>query len=216
MALLRLLSIFVLALDVSYSQPQMRTNPALPGWHSDPSCVFISKKQNIIFCTSSTFLLTPGLSSTPAGIPRTGSLPVTPCPEGANTRSSIICAPTIRYRNGNFYIITVYKNNVLGENTGLIFNTTDPYRDDTWSNPTRYNATSIDPDLFWDDEGMAYVATAGTYLQTADVRTGKLGEQRQIWNGTRGSAFLEGPHLYRKDGYYYLLTAEGGSGLITR
>lgn len=93
-----------------------------------------------------------------------------------------------------------------------MFKTTDPYRDSAWSDPVQFNAKYIDPDAFWDDDGTAYVATAGTNLQTINLETGALGKSRRIWNGTTG-IFLEGPHLYKKDGYYYLMTAEGGSGL---
>jgi beta-xylosidase len=45
----------------SASETQVRYNPAIPGWHSDPSCVFVAEKENITFCATSTFLLTPGL-----------------------------------------------------------------------------------------------------------------------------------------------------------
>lgn len=93
-----------------------------------------------------------------------------------------------------------------------MFETTDPYREGAWSHPVQFNAEYIDPDLFWNHDGTTYVATAGTNLQTINLETSTLGKSRRTWNGTTGT-FLEGPHLYKKDGYYYLLTAEGGSGL---
>lgn len=49
-------------------------------------------------------------------------------------------------------------------------------------------------------------------LQTIDLASGELSEIKSIWNGT-GGAFAEGPHMYKKDGYYYLLAAEGGTQL---
>ncbi|KAM6507174.1 hypothetical protein FALCPG4_018556 [Fusarium falciforme] len=199
---------------------QRRYNPAIPGWHSDPSCVFVAERDNTTFCTSSTFLLTPGLPihaskdltnwklishalSRESQYPEYGQ---------SLAQSDGIWAPTIRYHNGTFYIITIYNNQIQSKNTGLIFWTTDPFSNAAWSDPIRYDAEFIDPDIFWDDDGTAYIASAGTYLQTVDLETGILSKPRNIWNGTTGK-FLEGPHIYRRDGYYYLMVAEGGSGL---
>ncbi|KAG7438430.1 Non-reducing end alpha-L-arabinofuranosidase BoGH43A [Fusarium oxysporum f. sp. raphani] len=66
------------------------------------------------------------------------------------------------------------------------------------------------PDLFWDDDGKAYIASAGIYLQSVDLSTGGTGQAVDIWNGT-GSPHSEAPHVYKKDGWYYLLIAEGGT-----
>ncbi|KAJ5597989.1 hypothetical protein N7537_008073 [Penicillium hordei] len=199
---------------------QTRHNPAIPGWHSDPSCVFVSERDNTTFCASSTFLLTPGIP-----IYASKDLTTWKLASHALSRESQypefnlsiaqtdgIWAPTLRYHHGVFYVIVIYKNNIAGKSTGLIFNTTDPFSDDAWTVPIQYNAEFIDPDLFWDDDGAAYVASSGINLQTVDVTTGAMGEPSQIWNGSTGN-FLEGPHIYKKDGYYYLLVAEGGSGL---
>lgn len=49
-------------------------------------------------------------------------------------------------------------------------------------------------------------------LAEANLDTGEVGEWQGIWNGTDAGT-PEGPHLYRKDGWYYLLAAEGGTGL---
>lgn len=70
----------------------------------------------------------------------------------------------------------------------------------------------IDPDLFWDDDGKAYVAVAaGIYITQMDLTTGKaVGDTFEVWNGT-GDRNPEGPHLYKKDGWYYLLIGEGGT-----
>ncbi|KAH7008936.1 glycosyl hydrolase [Ilyonectria destructans] len=186
----------------SAEQTQTRYNPAIPGWHSDPSCVFVAERDNTTFCTSSTFLLTPGLPIHASkdlanwklishALSREGQ-----CPDYDQSlaQSDGIWAPTIRYHNGTFYIITIYNNQIQSKTTGLIFNTTDPFSDSAWSDPIRYDAEFIDPDLFWDDDGTAYIATAGTNLQTVDLETGTLSTPRNIWNGTTGE-FLEGPHV---------------------
>jgi len=199
---------------------QTRYNPAIPGWHSDPSCVFVAERDNTTFCTASTFLLTPGLPVYATKdltnfklvshvLSRESQYPQF---NESLAQSDGIWAPTIRYHDGTFYLATMYRNGITGSSTGLIFNSTDPYSDRAWSDPIVYNAEYIDPALFWDDDGSAYVVSSGTYLQTVDLTTGSFGPARNIWNGSTGE-FLEGPRLYKKDNYYYLLTAEGGSGL---
>lgn len=200
---------------------ETRYNPAIPGWHSDPSCVFVAEKESTTFCTSSTFLLTPGLPVHASKDLKTWKLAShalsrpsqLPDYEKSLAQSDGIWAATIRYHNEAFYIITMYRNNILDpKSTILIFKSTNPYNDSAWSDPIRYVTQFIDPDIFWDEDGTTYIATAGTFLQTVDLETGNFSEAHSIWNGTTGE-FLEGPHIYRKDGYYYLLVAEGGSGL---
>ena len=197
-------------------------NPAIPGWHSDPSCVFVPEQNGTTFCTSSSFLLTPGLAVHASKDLASWKL----ASHAMNRKSQYpdydlslsqtdgIWAATIRYHEGTFYIITIYRkaNATASISTGLIFHTTDIYSDQAWSDPVVYDAEYIDPDLFWDDDGTAYVATAGTYLQTVNLTTGIFSNATHISDGTTG-LFLEGPHLYKKDGYYYLMVAEGGSGV---
>lgn len=66
--------------------------------------------------------------------------------------------------------------------------------------------------LFWDDDGSTYIVSAHSTLQTIDLETGETSEPITLWNGT-GGASPEGPHMYKKDGWYYLLIAEGGTEL---
>ncbi len=72
----------------------------------------------------------------------------------------------------------------------------------------------IDPSLFFDEDGSAwYTGTceAGIYVQGIDLARGKMtGERHVLWAGSGGS-YPEGPHLYKKDGWYYLLISEGGT-----
>lgn len=217
--LLQLLIAVNLQLAV-FATNQTRYNPALPGWHSDPSCVSVPDMDNQIFCTASTFMRTPGLP-----IYATRDLVnwrllshalnrEEQCPDFKDSlpQTDGIWAATIRYHKGTFYIATVYKNGITGKSTGLIFSTDDIYDDAAWTQPIRYDAEYIDPDLFWDVDDEAYITSAGVVIQHVDLQTGDLTEPVNIWNGSTG-VFLEGPHLYRKDGYYYLLVAEGGSGV---
>ena len=71
----------------------------------------------------------------------------------------------------------------------------------------------IDPSLYFDDDGTVYYATGcGRILQsTIDITTGKfITEPRCIWEGS-GGRHPEGPHLYKINGSYYLMIAEGGT-----
>lgn len=94
---------------------------------------------------------------------------------------------------------------------GVLFKTRDPFNDAAWSDPVIFSPKKIDPDLFWDDDDTLYVATQGIILQKLNMETGELSQPPiSLWNGT-GGVWPEGPHIYKKDGYYYLLIAEGGT-----
>jgi xylan 1,4-beta-xylosidase len=86
------------------------------------------------------------------------------------------------------------------------------------------NGSGFDPSLFHDDDGRKYLVNMlwdhrpgqnrfpGIVLQEYSPRERRLiGERRLIFRGT-AIGYTEGPHLYKRDGYYYLLTAEGGTG----
>src|SRR5690606_13024648 len=118
-------------------------------------------------------------------------------------------APTLRYRDGKFYLICEY---LRGEDpiVGVVFSSTDPFSDEAWSDPVTFTPSRIDPDLFWDDDGKVWVATQGIILQELDLDTGELSEPPiELWNGT-GGVWPEAPHIYKRDEWYYLLIAEGG------
>ncbi|CAH0003796.1 unnamed protein product [Clonostachys byssicola] len=206
-------STFAAQLQPSH-QPNLYFNPILPGWHPDPSCI---QNRGLFFCVTSTFQAFPGL---PVYISanliewklashawnRDSQLPGLSW--NTTGQANGMYAPTIRYRNGVYYVIVAY---VRGDSRlGLLFKTTDPFDNASWEVPISIDLKDIDPDLFWDDDGKAYVATAGVSLQELDLESGSLGEAIPIWNGT-GGAWPEGPHLYKKDGWYYLLIAEGGT-----
>ncbi|KAE8379922.1 glycosyl hydrolase [Aspergillus bertholletiae] len=195
------------------------TNPILPGWHSDPSCTYV-KEEDTVFCVTSTFIAFPGLPvyatkdlqnwkqvsnvfNRPSQIP---SLSDTIGQQGG------IYAPTLRYHDGTFYLIVSF----LGPETkGLVFTSSDPYSDAAWSEPLEFPVRGIDPDIFWDDDGTVYVTSADdSRIQhySLDLHTGATGPVTYLWNGT-GGVWPEGPHLYRKDGFYYLMIAEGGTEL---
>ena len=118
-----------------------------------------------------------------------------------------IYAPTIRYNSGTFYMITT---NVSDKGNFLV-HTTDPRGE--WSEPVWLKQGGIDPSLYFED-GKCYLVSnpgVGIYLCEINPKTGEqLNESKRIWNGT-GGRHPEGPHIYKKDGWYYLLISEGGT-----
>jgi beta-xylosidase len=191
-------------------------NPVLPGWHSDPSCTPVN---GTFFCVTSTFISFPGLpiyaSKDLANFKhishvwnRESQLPGYSYATDAQQQG--MYAATIRHHQGTFYVICEYLGTTTNQTAGVLFKTTNPFDDAAWSDPVKFIAPKIDPDLFWDDDGKVYVATQGVILQEMDINTGKMGPVHSLWNGT-GGVWPEGPHIYKKDGWYYLLIAEGGT-----
>ena len=139
-----------------------------------------------------------------------------------------IHAPTIRHHNGTFYIITtnVYSPKDKSKPTEFInFIITAKDIEGPWSEPHHLEgAPGIDPDIFFDDDGKVwYVGTHAPekpnyngegeiWLQEIDLEKWALkGERFYLWRGACGGTWAEGPHIYKRDGRYYLLIAEGGT-----
>ncbi len=123
-----------------------------------------------------------------------------------------IYAPTIRYHEGLFYMITT---NVSGGGN-LIVTASDPAG--PWSEPVYINHQGIDPSLLFDGDGKVYYTGTGRLdgkkgivMFEIDPLTGEILSPKQlVWQGT-GGRHPEGPHLYRVDGWYYLMISEGGT-----
>lgn len=131
--------------------------------------------------------------------------------EGINSSGGVF-APTIRYNDGRFYMVTT--NDTTHQNFYVY--TDDIYGE--WSEPVYVEQDGIDPSLFFED-GHAYFMSNGTDSKGVggvvqceiDISTGKkLTESRCIWQGS-GGRYLESPHLYKVNGTYYLMAAEGGT-----
>jgi beta-xylosidase len=217
---MRLLTSFIPVLAAlsapALAQNSTYLNPVLPGWHSDPSCTPVN---GTFFCVTSTFISFPGLpiyaSKDLANFKhishvwnRESQLPGYSYATDAQQQG--MYAATIRHHQGTFYVICEYLGTTTNQTAGVLFKTTNPFDDAAWSDPVKFIAPKIDPDLFWDDDGKVYVATQGVILQEMDINTGKMGPVHSLWNGT-GGVWPEGPHIYKKDGWYYLLIAEGGT-----
>lgn len=178
-------------------------NPVIPGFYSDPSVVRVGDDYYLV---SSTFEYFPGIpvfhskdllhwKQIGHAIHRDDQLP-----EGPN-----IFACTIRHHDDTFYVITTN----VGRGGNFIVTSTDPAG--PWSDPVWINVPGIDPDLFFDDDGKVYTIGSTFELYEIDPGSGQLlSEGRQVW-ATTGGRWAEAPHLYKKDGWYYLMAAEGGT-----
>ena len=201
------------------------SNPILPGFYPDPSICRVGEDYYLV---TSTFAYFPGIPIFHSRdlihwnqigniLNREEQLNL----EGAE-HSGGIFAPTIRFHEGTFYLITT--NVTHGGN----FIVTANHPEGPWSKPYFIEgAEGIDPSLFFDEDGRCYYTgtrerrEGGHYfgdneiwLQELDLRSMKLvGESYALWHGAlRDVVWPEGPHLYKKDGRYYLLIAEAGTG----
>ncbi len=199
------------------------TNPILSGFHPDPS---ICRVGGDFYLVTSSFEYFPGLPlfhSTDLVhweqinhiLSRDSQFTLTK--EAPNSLG--IYAPTIRYHKGVYYCVVT---NVGGPEGGNFFvYTTDPYGD--WSDPVMLPFGGIDPSLFFDDNGKVYYSGTDTGVFIAEltlsqatvegriqIRCDHVGEQVYAWNGSGGNN-PEGPHLYKINGMYYLMMAEGGT-----
>lgn len=202
------------------------TNPIMPGFYPDPSICAVGGDY---YLCNSTFAYFPGLSLMHSKdlthweqignvMDRHSQLPL----EGAE-HSQGLYAPTIRYHNGLFYVICT---NVVRGWDNFIVTAENP--EGPWSEPHHLeDADGIDPSLFFDDDGKCYYI--GThpnpegekhngdwyiYISEVDIENFRLiGEKKNVWNGAlRNCIWPEGPHLYKENGYYYIMHAEGGTG----
>jgi xylan 1,4-beta-xylosidase len=188
-------------------------NPVIPGFYPDPS---ICRMGENYYLATSSFEYFPGVPLfhsrdlvdwAPIGhcLTRSEQVPLERC-----RSSGGIFAPTLRYHDGTFYMVTT---NVSGGGHFYV-SAKDPAG--PWSDPIWVNTglRGIDPDLFFDHDGTCYfTATSSRGIVTCplDIKTGEpLAGPRQVWNGT-GGQHPEAPHMFRINGQYYLQLAEGGT-----
>lgn len=190
-------------------------NPILPGMHPDPSICRVGEDF---------FLITSSFEYFPA-IPIFQSRDLVSwkqighCLTAKNSiqlrkgvpNATGIYASTIRHHNGKFYVIST--NVTYGEKEdGNFFVYTDN-TDTGFSKPVFIDMPGIDPSFYFEGEHAYYTGAANGKIIFAeiDLTTGKpLHEPVYLWEGTGGND-PEGPHLYKKDGWYYLLISEGGT-----
>lgn len=204
--------------------PETYTNPILPGYHPDPSICRVGEDYYLV---TSTFEWFPGMPVYHSrdlvnwelighGIHR----PLQVEFKAGLRDNGGVYAPTIRHHEGTFYLI----NTCVDCGGNYYLTATDPAG--PWSDPVWLEAPGIDPSLFWDDDGRCYytghgnlkeeqewVDQQGIWMQELDLESGKLiGKREQLTHGHASNArWSEAPHLYKIDGEYMLLIAEGGT-----
>lgn len=212
-------------------------NPILCGFNPDPSIVRVGDDYYI---ATSTFEWFPGvqihhsrdlvhwrLLTRPLN--RASQLNMLGDPDSCG-----IWAPCLSYADGLFWLIYTdvkrYGRTTVGGASGASLRDFHNYLvtservDGDWSEPIYLNSSGFDPSLFHDEDGRKYLANmlwdhrpgnnrfAGIVLQEYSAQERKLiGERKNIFRGTP-LGFTEAPHLYKRKGWYYLLTAEGGTG----
>ncbi|BDD02321.1 glycoside hydrolase family 43 protein [Persicobacter psychrovividus] len=218
---------FFFTLSVSAQEaPKEFTNPILSGFYPDPS---ICRVGDTYYMVNSSFEWFPGLpihkSNDLVNWQLIGyglSRPTQVEYKDDLQNSKGIFAPTIRYHNGKFYIITT----MVGGKGNFIITSDNPEKG--WSDPLWIkDAPGIDPSLFWDDDGICYYTGAGivdgsegewpgkngVWMQQIDPDKGVLlGEKKQLTYGHASNArWAEGPHIYKINGEYLLMLSEGGT-----
>ncbi|QRV83962.1 glycoside hydrolase family 43 protein [Ceratobasidium sp. AG-Ba] len=189
-------------------------NPIIPGFNPDPSCILVDDTYYLIGNV----------------ITRPSQLSLTKCTIRPGTKNcGGVWAPTIRHHEGTFYVCAtcVFPDKEFSDHSrweNIIWKTGDPYAYDAWSDGVGFYFPGYDTSLFWDDDqpaGTVYIQ-GSTYWRVQEgisqvlinLETGQslTGPPKEIWLGT-GRRIPEAPHMYKKDGWYYLLIAEGGTEL---
>jgi alpha-N-arabinofuranosidase len=207
--------------------PDDYRNPILAGFYPDPSVVRVGEDYYLV---TSSFAYFPGIpvfhSRDLVDWTQIGNVIARPSQlEFKGLRISRgIFGPAIAYHDGVFYLLNTCVD--CGEN--YLVTATNPAG--PWSDPKWLGFQGIDPSLFFDDDGKAYIVNNGPpegaplynghraiWIQQFDIAAKKLiGPRRVIVNGgsdiSKKPNWIEGPHLFRRDGKYYLTCAEGGTG----
>lgn len=202
-------------------------NPILPGCYPDPSICRVGEDYYLV---TSTFEYLPGLpvmhsrdlvSWEQIGhvVDRPGQLDY-----AGLASSGGLYAPTIRHHDGVFWLVcTLVDPDDDARGGNFVMTATDPAG--PWSDPVWLDVDGIDPSIFFDDDGRVWMHgtrlapdpdwfhQTEVWVRELDPTTRALtGPEHVIWNGAlKDVVWAEGPHLYRVDGTYYLLAAEGGT-----
>ncbi|MFV0240395.1 MAG: glycoside hydrolase family 43 protein [Lacrimispora sphenoides] len=134
-----------------------------------------------------------------------------------------VWAPCLSYHNNKYYLVySDVKAHLYDVHNYLV--TADEITGD-WSEPIALHGLGFDASLFHDDDGRKWLVSmisdsrkgkslfGGIVLQEYSEEQKKLiGSYTNIFKGTELGT-TEGPHIYKRNGYYYLLTAVGGTGL---
>jgi alpha-N-arabinofuranosidase len=201
-------------------------NPILPGFYPDPT---ICRQGDDYYLATSSFTYYPGVplftSRDLVHWRQLGSILNRPSQlnvDSAGTSRGVF-APSLSCRPGKLWMITT----LVDRGGNFLVTATDPR---SWSEPVWLGFDGIDPSLFFDDDGKVYIVNNGLpegpqlygqghraiWIQEYDTSAQRMvGPRRMIVNGGVNLAlhpiWIEAPHLFRKDGWYYLICAEGGT-----
>ncbi|TPX10056.1 uncharacterized protein E0L32_001253 [Thyridium curvatum] len=202
-------------------------NPILPGFNPDPSILRVGDDYYI---ATSTFEWYPGVQIHHSRDLANWELVVRPLNRKTqldmrgDPDSGGIWAPCLTHDGDKFWLVYTdvkRRDDAFKDTHNYIVSA--PAIEGPWSDPVFANSSGFDPSLFHDDDGRKWFVNmladhrrrprlfAGIVLQEFDVKSGKLvGPKKNIFPGTELD-LTEAPHLYKRNGWYYLLTAEGGT-----
>ncbi len=213
----------------------MIRNPILPGFNPDPS---ICRLGADYYIATSTFEWYPGVQIHHSRDLANWRLVKRPLERASqldmrgNPDSCGIWAPCLSHADGLFWLVYTDVKRLDGNfKDAHNYIVTAPAIEGPWSDPVYINSSGFDPSLFHDDDGKKWFLNmvwnhvssgvggqpkhpsfAGILCQEYDPAAKKLiGEAKNIFAGTE-HGLVEGPHLFRRNGWYYLTTAEGGTG----
>ena len=208
-------------------------NPILPGFNPDPS---ILRVEDTFYIATSTFEYFPGVNIYESKDLANWQLVCRPCDDTSKLDmrgmlpSTGVWAPCLSYNPRLKKYFVVYSNqHTWRPNPFTDYNNYIIVADDIrgpWSKPTYVNSSGFDASLFHDDNGKVYYMNmewdhrqlgpkifSGILMGEIDPNTLVLKEPlRKIFLGTE-LGVVEAPHIFKKDNYYYLVTAEGGTDL---
>ncbi len=212
----------------------MITNPILPGFHPDPSIIRVGETYYI---ATSTFEWYPGVriyASTDLANWEFVSAPLNRAAlldMRGNPDSGGIWAPCLSYADGKFWLVYTDVKRLDGAfKDAHNYITCCDTIDGTWSDPWYVNSSGFDPSLFHDDDGRKWFMNMrwnhrgegtggnpkhasfdGILLQEWSPETGLIGAPTNIFDGSH-KGLTEAPHIFKRNDWYYLTTAEGGTG----
>ncbi len=196
----------------AYSQYE---NPVLRGMNPDPSVVRVGRDYYLATSSFEYFPSCPIYHSLDlVHWQRVGYALSRPSQFAKLSQHPSTYAATLRYHDGTFYLITT---DVRG---GGNFYVTARNPAGPWSDPIKIDTGMFDGSLFFDDDGTVYYTRRGPGVRkgivqaTINISNGKLTSPLRTISRGMVSSDAEGPHLYKLNGWYYLVQAEGGSRFL--
>ena len=208
----------------------MIRNPILPGFHPDPS---ILRVEGDYYIAVSTFEWFPGIAIYHSKNLKEWTLRTHALTDEADLdlrrlpSAKGVWAPCLT-RDAATGLFHLAYSLMLSHNARYFdvdnFLVVSPSIDGPWSRPAYLHSVGFDPSLFHDDDGRKYVAClewelagmgrpGGIVIQEYDpIEKKMVGPLRRVWAGGTRRGCVEGPHLYKRNGWYYLVCAEGGTG----